>query len=71
MANDGDEVDRLGAKAFKTVLARKQTSYRGLNEWLDGILRETEGKKSAGGGVKGLERRVEGFGIEPFLGFRY
>ncbi|PWW73718.1 hypothetical protein C7212DRAFT_332759, partial [Tuber magnatum] len=57
------QIEWLGAQAFKIVLARKQTNYRPLIKWLQGI---AEGEKEK---VKGLASRVSCLGVDPFLSF--
>jgi telomerase reverse transcriptase len=59
------QVKWLGAQAFKTVLARKQTSYRALIKWLEDT---TQGEKKK---VRGLVSRASCLGVDPFPSFRY
>lgn len=58
-----DVVFRLGAQAFKKILARKQTKYHKLLEWLDDTMKKEN--------VRGMAARVSCLGGDPFQSFRY
>jgi hypothetical protein len=60
---DADSYDRLGAHAFKKILNKKQTGYKGLLIWL----RETE--RSEGKGLRGVG--LSRLDLSCFEGFRY
>lgn len=54
---------RLGAKAFKKILEKKQTKYRELLKWLDDTMQKEE--------IGGIAARVSCLGGDPFQSFRY
>lgn len=59
---------RLAAVAFRHVLARKQSKYRDLISWLDGLVETSEAKSA----VERLRmRRVVREGEKVFRDFQY
>ena len=68
MANEHFDTPRLASKAFRHVLGRKQSRYRGVLDWLDGAI-VNAGPRSCRELLK--LKRIAKQGDKVFAGYKY